>query len=149
MYYTVVIPPDPTMKLLTPTPWHAPGKTVTRGVFDNEKEAHAWAVRNIPGSPYSVQLIDDGGSVDTIEIGDWVNTPQGLGVVFGMLPFDGYKMIQYRLLTEGDRPVWVDYWSRSSVTSLAKKGDSYSMLVANLVPVDGVSRQVDLFDILQ
>ena len=54
-YYTVVIPP---VSDEFATAWHAPDTTLTRGVFNSEKEAIAWARQRLGGAPYSIRKVD-------------------------------------------------------------------------------------------
>lgn len=51
-YFTVVVPPGVTK-------WQDPRKTLTRGAFNTEREAHAWAKKNIPNESYTVREIED------------------------------------------------------------------------------------------
>ena len=50
-YYTVVIPPGK-------SEWQDPTKTLTRGSFEDEGGAHAWAKKKIPGVKYTVKWIE-------------------------------------------------------------------------------------------
>ncbi len=52
-YWTVVIPPAPAGT--DRTLWHAPDQTITRGAFESEAEAVAWATR-LNGLPYSLRF---------------------------------------------------------------------------------------------
>lgn len=54
-YYTVVIPPAKKDS----TKWHHASKTLTRGAFKTEKEAEAWAKKNIPGHKYNVKMYEE------------------------------------------------------------------------------------------
>lgn len=51
-YYTVVIPPAPPGLA---TKWHDPRQTLTRGAFKTKREADQWALKNIPGAPYTIR----------------------------------------------------------------------------------------------
>ena len=51
-YHTVVLPPGATK-------WQSPRKTLTRGAFNTEREAHAWAKKNVPDESYKVKEIKD------------------------------------------------------------------------------------------
>jgi multidrug efflux pump subunit AcrB len=50
-YFTVVLPPGK-------TEWQHATKTLTRGAYATEAEAHAWAKKNVPGVKYSVKRIE-------------------------------------------------------------------------------------------
>lgn len=51
-YYTVLLDPGS-------GEWQHPTKVLSRGAFDTEREAHAWAKKQIPGVKYRVKEIKD------------------------------------------------------------------------------------------
>lgn len=52
-YWTVVIPPTTPSRW---TKWHS-SKQLTRGAFNTEEEAIAWAEKNLEGNDFQLQLI--------------------------------------------------------------------------------------------
>ena len=52
-YWTVVIPPTTPNRW---TKWHS-GKQLTRGAFNTEEEATAWAEKNLEGNDFQLQRI--------------------------------------------------------------------------------------------
>ena len=53
-YYSVRLPAGYRTK------WHSPRSAVTRGAFDTEAQARAWAKKNVPGLPFTIVAYDDG-----------------------------------------------------------------------------------------
>jgi len=51
-YFTVVLPPGATK-------WQSPRRTLTRGAFATNREAVAWAKKNVPGEHFTVREIED------------------------------------------------------------------------------------------
>jgi hypothetical protein len=91
-YFTVVIPPGD-------TEWHDNRKTITRGAFKTEQEAHMWAKRNIPGYDYTVKEFDDPEVIEKamVEVAQAVYHSENRGVRIQHLPPVGVR----EMLAEG------------------------------------------------
>ena len=83
-YFSVLLPPAKTGDAKNATKWHAPQKT-TRGAFDTEAAAHAWAKKNTPGADYTVvhftieESVDEAVDLSKLKTGDKVKHPNYIG----------------------------------------------------------------------